>query len=168
MERSLPFTRQFKRQARVRVYTINDCVENPGFESFGPPRLKAACDYHMERIRDTTDVQNFEFDRRINRIHSAEILALLRLRQLSGSTVPEIDHPGMVIPVSIAIRDREFQKDQLLERITSVLAQSIDTHAIVVSVKEGRKGNEKGKETTRNSQKQPSHIGRICQPKSRL
>jgi len=27
------------------------------------PRLKAACDYHMERSRDTTDVQNFEFDR---------------------------------------------------------------------------------------------------------
>jgi len=85
-------------------------------------RLKTACDYHMERSRDTTDVENFEFDRRIHRIHPAEILALLRLRRSLGLVVPEIEHPVMVIPIAIANRDRAFREDQLLVKIRAKLS----------------------------------------------
>lgn len=85
------------------------------------PALLAACDYHVERSRSLTDDEYFEFDWHLDRIHPAEILALLRLRQSLGLTVPEIDHPVMATPIAMLGETIPFGEDQMLQKVCEAL-----------------------------------------------
>ncbi|MBB3001916.1 hypothetical protein FHX57_004274 [Paraburkholderia tropica] len=68
------------------------------------PILMGACDTHVERIAVTarevdTQSAKYEFGSVFEAVYPAEILAVLRLREMIGLTNPEsIDHPLMQTP----------------------------------------------------------------------
>lgn len=95
------------------------------------PILLAACDTHVERIAVTEREANqqakqFEFNSVFLAVHPAEILAVLRLREIVGLTNPaHIDHPLMQTPyAAITCQPGEItERDELLDRFLEVVRQ---------------------------------------------
>jgi hypothetical protein len=95
------------------------------------PILMTACDTHVERIAVTgrevdTQSAKFEFGSTFEAVYPAEILAVLRLREMAGLTNPEqIDHPLMQTPYArITCRPGEMPlNDELLERFLATVRQ---------------------------------------------
>ncbi|MGQ1887835.1 hypothetical protein [Serratia marcescens] len=98
----------------------------PDIEKF-LPALLSACDVHVDRIAVTyreheTIAEQFEFSTPLLAVYPAEILAVLRLRDLLGLPNPgRIDHPLMLTPYAQITCTPEVLasqglRDELLER----------------------------------------------------
>lgn len=84
------------------------------------PILYNACDIHIERIALTEREMNsgdFEFGSEFEAVYPAEILAVLRLRQMLDLPSPELDHPLMNTPYAqiTAVPGQVTLPDSLLE-----------------------------------------------------
>ncbi|MBN3857762.1 hypothetical protein G3N59_30690 [Paraburkholderia sp. Ac-20340] len=93
------------------------------------PILMQACDTHVERIAVTgreVDVESakYEFGSVFEAVYPAEILAVLRLREMEGLSNPErIDHSLMQTPYArITCRPGELPlQDELLDRFIATV-----------------------------------------------
>ncbi|MBN3857764.1 hypothetical protein G3N59_30700 [Paraburkholderia sp. Ac-20340] len=93
------------------------------------PILVQACDTHVERIAVTgreVDVESakYEFGSVFEAVYPAEILAVLRLREMEGLSNPErIDHSLMQTPYArITCRPGELPlQDELLDRFIATV-----------------------------------------------
>ena len=82
--------------------------------------LTRACDYHEERGQYGNDEVSYEYDSNLDRIHPAEILAFLRLRQKLGLAVPQIKHLILDNPLAKLQEPKQFSDDPFLNRVTEV------------------------------------------------
>lgn len=102
----------------------------PNLEKF-LTALLIACDTHIERIAVTDNEANnkskqFEFDSVFLAVYPAEILAVLRLRDMLGLANPEsIDHPLMQTPYATitSLPDEVTTHDELLEKFLDMVRQ---------------------------------------------
>jgi len=82
--------------------------------------LTRACDYHKMRGGYGDDEVSYEYDSNLDRIHPAEILAFLRLRQKLGLAVPEIKHPILDNPLAKLNELKPFPDDPFLNQVAEV------------------------------------------------
>jgi hypothetical protein len=90
--------------------------------------IYAACDYHMDRSKDSTNDEMYEFEEDPYRVLPVEILAVLRLRESMGLISPDIEHPlmerstGRLYPTAILPKDELL--DMVLKRVFDDLSKS--------------------------------------------
>jgi hypothetical protein len=87
--------------------------------------LTKACDYHMERGQYSNDEMDYEYDSDLDRVHPAEILAFLRLRQKLGLAVPEIKHLILDNPLAKLHAPKAFPEDPFLNRVAEKVDASL-------------------------------------------
>jgi len=82
--------------------------------------LERACDLHLDRAREHTDNETFEFADQVYAIYPVEILMVCRLRKEQGLSVPAVEHPLMTSPMGYLVDDAapEFN-DSLLQRVSA-------------------------------------------------
>ena len=61
--------------------------------------IVSACDFHLSRSKEHTDNETYEFGTPVDAIYPAEILFVLRIRQLLGLSNPEVEHPLLNSPL---------------------------------------------------------------------
>lgn len=93
------------------------------------PILNSACDVHVERIglsaRDT-DSGQYEFCSIFWAVHPAEILAVMRLRDMLGLANPQLEHPLMNTPYAQITRlpgGSILPQDTVLESVLKMAQQ---------------------------------------------
>jgi hypothetical protein len=79
--------------------------------------LTKACDHHKMRGGYGNDEVDYEYDSNLDRIHPAEILAFLRLRQKMRLAVPEIKHLILDNPLAKLHEPKPFPDDPFLNRV---------------------------------------------------
>jgi hypothetical protein len=80
--------------------------------------LERACDLHLDRAREHTDDETFEFADPVYAIYPVEILMVLQLRKERGLSIPAVDHPLMTWPMgSLVAEVRSTPNDELLRRV---------------------------------------------------
>ncbi len=77
--------------------------------------LLAACEYHVARSREHNNKEYFEFCTENFRLQPVEILAVLRMRELLGLVVPQIDHPIMNTPAGALYPTTRVEPDPIIE-----------------------------------------------------
>ena len=86
--------------------------------------LLAACDYHL--ARSNTRASMVEFSYVMYALQPVEILAVLRLREMSGLAIPVLDHPLMNTPVSQLSPLMHVEPDPLLYPALDLLLTGIE------------------------------------------
>lgn len=76
---------------------LADCCWSESSEDVREALLKA-CDYHLERSRESTRTEHFEFAHQPYRILPVEILSVLRSREGRGLPTPGVQHALLEIP----------------------------------------------------------------------
>jgi hypothetical protein len=81
-------------------------------------RLVAAADYHVEQAFDDSDDQTQDFFHPLYRLFPVEILAIKRVREEQGRSMPEIDHPLMQTPLAKPPKALPPAEDELLKAVS--------------------------------------------------
>lgn len=89
--------------------------------------LLAACDLHIERARNTTKREVFEFSRGGFDLQPVEILMVLRLREARGLDVPTISHPVMNTAAAKLYTIKSVEPDALIASALTVELARIAT-----------------------------------------
>ena len=82
----------------VEYHRLLDLWDSPDLDEVSEAVLQA-CDFHTYRTRESTMREIFEFASHEYKIYPVEILAVLRLRQMRGLPLPDLDHPLMNTPL---------------------------------------------------------------------
>ena len=127
-----PFILQLYSQARGIRFPLDHLDANPfaSMQTYEPllhlwqttnmdafqPALLTACDTHLYRSKPPTKGTTPEFATLTDMLYPAEILMLLRLREVAGLTTPTFDHPllntavGRLYPVRDIPHDPDLDK----------------------------------------------------------
>ena len=83
--------------------------------------LLAACDFHLECSRRESRARTYEFGDWEYAIHPVELLALYRLREMRGLSIPVINHSLMHTPMGRLYPVKVLPQNPLLEKVTAKL-----------------------------------------------
>ena len=79
--------------------------------------LVKAGDYHVKRAQSSNDDADYEYDDDLDRIHPAELLAFLRLRQKLELPVPALMHPIANSSLAVLKDPMPFPADDFLQQV---------------------------------------------------
>ncbi|HKV41025.1 MAG TPA: hypothetical protein VJX67_17595 [Blastocatellia bacterium] len=83
--------------------------------------LVDACDFHTYRTQKSTPREMFEFENQEYKLYPVEILAVLRLRQMRGLPLPDLDHPLMNTPLGHLRETPPVAPDRLIDDLLKKL-----------------------------------------------
>ena len=129
-----------KPQTRLEQFLKGDDIL-PGAVAFDLGQMSYR--YHVERGQYSDDEVDYEYDSSLDRIHPAEILAFLRLRQKLGLAVPEIKHLILDNPLAKLHEPKPFPDDPFLNRVAEaadVLLRKQEGGGLASGVKRGTGG----------------------------
>lgn len=89
--------------------------------------VKAACDFHTQLSGDLDSEQYYEYTNEAWRLYPVEILAVLRLRQALGLSMPEVSHPLLDSPLGVLYEPQSPPPDPLLERVIEKYRAELQT-----------------------------------------
>ena len=107
--------------ARLAVY--RDLLDSWDDDRAFADRLVAVADYHVEQAFDDSDDETQDFFHPLYRLFPVEILAIKRVREEQGRSMPEIDHPLMQTPLAKPPKTLPSVQDDLLKAVSDKICK---------------------------------------------